>query len=210
MKYTAILFSLSLLALSACTKFTPVERTYANYGNMAVGRYWIYEEFNIDSAGAATGTGNFDSCYIEKDTTIGSNTYFKMVRPGFHNMYLLTSFLRDSLHYIVNEKGEVRFSSLNFTDVFREYVLNTPDTVATVSEMMTDKDQVVSVPFGIYATRNFLQLYHMGANYRDFGEYRYLSTRYAENVGIVSETQPFYVSNPGYIEFRLVRWGNAR
>lgn len=38
------------------------------------------------------------------------------------------------------------------------------------------------------------------------GNLRHVDTRYAENVGIVSETLPFFVNNPNYIQRRLVRY----
>ncbi|MFN8309829.1 MAG: hypothetical protein U0T73_07695 [Chitinophagales bacterium] len=201
----------ALMALNACTKFTPKDRSFPNYGNLAVGNYWIYEEYIGDTVGAEQPTGIRDSCFIEKDTLINGFTYYKMRRPSVFTPPFSTQFLRDSQDCIVNEKGNILFSSTNFTDVFRAYVLwGNSDTLALVSERMTDKNAIVTVPFGSFVTQNFQLVYHIYPPYQNAGEYRYRNTRYAENVGIVSETQPFYLGTPTHAEFRLLYWGHAQ
>ena len=94
------------------------EVSYPTYMQLENGHYWVYERFNIDTNGQATALGIFDSCYIEKDTTINGILYHKYVKPHLFSSHMIVSFIRDSLHYIVNHEGGIIFSSEDFTTIF--------------------------------------------------------------------------------------------
>jgi hypothetical protein len=181
---------------------------YPNYSQLKVGNYWVYEQFDIDNAGNATSKNTFDSCYVEKDTIINGKTYFKLVKP---KPYLPNQqdifFQRDSLHYTVNANGKIAFSSLDFSTVFDSgYFMAGPDTVCKIMNQMGDKNMTLTTPAGTFTTSTAKEIYLMYPNWAVAGNPRYLNTRYAENIGIVIETLPFFTSNPNYIERRLIRY----
>lgn len=183
--------------------------TYGNFSQLKVGNYWVYERFNVDSNGTSTTQNVFDSCYVEKDTNINNNTYFKIVKP---HPYLSNQkeimFLRDSSHYTVNSNGKIIFSPQDFSTIFEsQYYIATPgDTLCQMIKKMADKDMAVSTPAGSYLTSNSKETYYMYPNWSGAGNPRYKHTRYAENIGIVIETLPLFASNPNSTERRLIRY----
>jgi len=64
-----------------CFKENQESVVYPDFAMLKVGNYWIYQYFDIDSLGNATATNTYDSCYVEKDTTINGKTYFKIYKP---------------------------------------------------------------------------------------------------------------------------------
>jgi len=123
MKLTTSVIALSalILFLVACKKEkiediqqTSTPKSYASFLPMTVGNYWIYQRFNMDGSGNENQTTFYDSIYIEKDTLINGKTYFKQVTTNPSYLTIAT-YLRDSIHYIVNNKGEIMFSSEDFT-----------------------------------------------------------------------------------------------
>lgn len=208
-RFTLILFS-SLLTFyfSSCKKDSITPKVYPNFAQLKVGNYWVYERFNVDSLGNAIATGILDSCYVEKDTLINDINYFKVIRPEVLGSSFNDKFVRDSLHYLVNSVGQIIFSSQNFTDTFYSYFVTASltDTICKVLVKMDDKNLSVSTPAGQFQTSSFKQNYIMYPNWANYGNTRQLDTRYAENIGIISETFPFYASDPNYVQRRLVRY----
>lgn len=207
-RYISAIAFLLLFASQACKKDNTTDtQTYPDYAMLTPGNYWIYERFSVDSNGNGSGTGLYDSCYVEKDTIINGNTYAKVHRAldsGSTNGPLL---LRDSLHYIVTFNGAIIFSSEDFTTTFSYLVLTSPtDTISEISSAMANKDMPFTTPAGTFVTSDFRTTYHMHHPYTDHGTNRYLHTRYAKNVGIVSETLPFYYFPTNYTERRLIRY----
>ena len=182
---------------------------YPNYSQLKVGNYWIYQQFDVDSSGNATPKNVFDSCYVEKDTIINNTTYFKVIRPAPFPPSVDASYLRDSLHYTVTSEGKIIFSSQDFFTIFDEYYgftgINQTDTIYKLTVKMTNKDWLVNVPLGNFQTSNYKINYQMFPNWSFAGNTRAMDTRYAKNVGIVTETLPFFASNPNYVERRLIR-----
>lgn len=216
MNQKAYFLSVLVLAtiISSCKKEKDPEPivpgvTYADYGQLKVGNYWIYEQFDVDAAGSATAKNIFDSCYLEKDTVINSINYVKMIKPKPYAMNEKDiSFLRDSLHYIINSNGKILFSSEDFTTIFETsyFLAGLEDTVCQIINQMADKDLVIITPAGTFTTSNAKEIYTMYPAWSTAENPRNLHMRYAEDVGVVIETLPFFVSNPVYVERRLVRY----
>lgn len=209
-------FFLATIFISSCKKdkdivptppATPAPITYDNYSKLAVGNYWIYQKYTIDSLGNILATYGTDSCYVEKDTIINAQTYYKVFRPDpiFFQDY---TFERDSLSYIVTSTGKIIFSSTDFTTVFSlNYYINPPiDTVSKVEIKMADKDMIVNAPLGIFTTSNYKIAYDIHPPHNVAGRYRNVNTRYAKDIGIVIERLPFFASSPNYTERRLLRY----
>lgn len=181
----------------------------ADYTPMAVGDYWIYEHYQVDTLGNAIPMGTTDSTYIEKDTLINSKVYYKMISPGLlgeERIYLL----RDSSHYLVSFPGEIIFSSRNFTDTLKQYYyvlqVSGPDTLARIIKKMADQNVTVNTPAGTFTTNSYQTKFLMYPNFPMVGNTRYLNTRYAPVVGVVSESLPFFLSSPYIEEKRLLRY----
>jgi len=209
MRVTIIALSILIsVIISSCKKESSTQNTYPNFSQLSVGNYWIYERYHIDSSGNATALGIFDSCYVDKDTLINSIRYFMVVRPEVPGSIYSDKFVRDSLHYLVNDLGQILFSSQNFTDTFYNYFLlaGPMDTICNVFVKMAEKNHTVSVPAGQFQTTSFKQTFKIYPRWAAQGNSRRIDTRYAENIGIVSETFPFYLTNPNYIQRRLVRY----
>lgn len=210
MLLTGVLFI--LLSAISCKKdndnSSPAPVVYPNYSQLKTGNYWIYQRFNVDGSGNATPTSVYDSCYVEKDTLINSLTYYKMIRPSISISIQSVFFLRDTLHYTVENGGKIFFSSQDFTTFIEDYyVLNNPvDTVCRIVTKMAEKDWMVTTPAGTYQTSNMKKTYYMYPNWSAGGSIRPMDMRFAKDVGIVTETLPFYASNPTYVERRLVRF----
>lgn len=180
---------------------------YPDYAHLKTGNYWIYQVFEVDTLGNAIATSQYDSVYISKDTSINGKLY--AVRVDYQNPAENISYLRDSLHYIVNSYGRIVFTSVEFGKVFHssyfDWGANT-DTVAFVEHLMTGKDENVSVPAGTFTTMSFTQRWNMYPKYRNSGALIQQRTRYNLGVGIVTESLPFNFHLPIRKERRLIRY----
>ena len=225
-----ISISLCIAAISLCSckkekkapeEEAPVEATtpttYPNYSNLKVGNYWIYERFVVDPSGNATSINIIDSCYVEKDTTINGNVYHKYMSPsiGYPNLNptiqypSYPQYLRDSLSYLVNASGWILFSSENFTTEFKTsvYVQPPTDTVWVYTNKMGDKDLSFTTPLGTFTTSSMQDIYKMYPNYNSCtNNIRIIDTRYAENIGKISQGFQFFAGICNHHEARLIRY----
>ncbi len=204
MKIKSIFLSMMGLTaiLCACSKEnapSPQSPVEPNYSQLKVGNYWIYQQYEIqDSDNSEVLLTTYDSCYVVKDTLIRSNRYFKVYRPDGFSDYV---YLRDSLDYIVNEKGYRNFSSKDFTNNLFTNVSydSNNDTMIYIWVKMVDRDFTTVVPAGSFTTL-------CAKRGIKIGKEKYMTTRYAKNVGIVTETLLTYASAETHTERRLLRY----
>ena len=202
------------LVIFSCKKDKEIEPqleppvVYDNYSQLKTGNYWIYEIFWKDTLGNLTSMGQFDSCYVEKDTVINDKLFFKMIRPEANSAPLSTFFWRDSLSYIVDSAGAIIFSSKDFSNVlYSRYIQASPgDTVCYYERVMTDNNSIITTPAGTFPTINSQEIYYMYPNWSFAGNPRYRNKRFAKDIGIIEETLHFFVSTPQYQERRLIRY----
>jgi hypothetical protein len=159
MKNFMVIFLAALLTiLFSCKKDKvidniPPETTYPDFAKLKVGNYWVYQLFDVDTAGIGTPENKFDSCYIEKDTVINCKTYFKFYRKSSSAIQLHNFFVRDSLHYVVDNYGSILFSSQDFSSILRiNYTCMPGDTISKNTFKMDEKNVVVSTPYGPFTT----------------------------------------------------------
>lgn len=206
----SILIAFAAVLLFSCSKDDenkPI--VYPDYANLKVGNYWVYQHFFIDTTGADSALDVYDSCYIEKDTVVNGNTYYKMIRPRIGQPSFKTYYWRDSLDYIVNKTGEICFSAEDFTSVFDTiYSYNSHDTMFTGTSRMVDKDMIITTPAGNYVTRTLQWRFDIEEWISPYSP-RFSNKRFSKDIGIVSETLDIYSTIPTYKERRLVRYGNA-
>ncbi|XZF16070.1 hypothetical protein ACTHGU_08020 [Chitinophagaceae bacterium MMS25-I14] len=192
---------------------TPIDSVvYVDYGALKPGNHWVYEIYTVDSLGNSTSKGYYDSAYVKNDTTIGNNIYHILMKSDDDGGDVTPHLLRDSLHYIVDEKGKIYFSSQDFTTTFSSiYVISSSvgptDSVGLRQTQMADKNLSITVPAGTFVTSSFRTIWHLNPAFSQYTRLvRRLDTRYAAGIGIVSETLPFYLSYPNNTEKRLVRY----
>lgn len=206
-KYTFSALAVSMLLFSYSCKDKDkavLPESYDNYSQLKTGNYWIYNIYDVDSLGNGMATDKYDSAYISGDTVIRGNTYYIKIDhyPGYRS-----ELLRDSLHYLVNEQGTISFSSRDFQSLFYpDHLISGGDTIARKTQKMTDRDAVFTVPAGTFATSDFQTIYDMYPDYRLAGTHRVIHKRHAKNIGVISETIPFWINNPQIEEKRLVRY----
>ena len=200
-----IIAVLSVLSIS-CKKNseTKVPVAKADYFQLKVGNYWIYEGYRIDTNGVITPTGQYDSAYIEKDTLIRGFIYHKLLeKPYVLGVETFANYLRDSSGYLVNSSGHILASDFNFTDTLD---VKTGEALLYMGyTKMTGKDSVVTIPDGSFqsiTTRmNVVPLPPNTQNY----PVRYSYDVYGKGVGKM-KTHTFFWSGLMQLEARLVSY----
>jgi hypothetical protein len=187
-----------------CIPSTPAQTH--NYGKLAVGNYWIYERYKVDTSGIATPTGIYDSCYVTKDTLINGKTFFEMYRPNSYGTFY--SYLRDSSSFILDNYNRIQFAANDFSTIFRTTypTAGSTDTIARAVFKMNNQDSVVTTPAGNFTTSNFQVVNYMYLAWTNYYTIRYSNTCYADNIGIVVETLYIIYTDPNSYERRLVRF----
>jgi hypothetical protein len=217
-----ILFSIVVLVIlffSACkVNNEPIEKIQPVYLPLAVGNYWIYQHFSIDSTGKESPLSLFDSVVITKETMIHGQLYFEF--GGTPNNNFLSRFLRDSLGYLVTDDGKKVFSMSNFTDTISksEYFAKTTNDgklhiFSTLKIKMESIPKLISTPAGEFkalVAGGFRTNYYYG----DSGFVNEIiktsqNTYYSQNVGIILDSYHYYSDfkdQKRKFEKRLVRY----
>lgn len=211
MRNVLLMAVVALTLLSACKKDEPsvdLDPVYPDYACLKTGNYWIYERFRVDTLGEATSLHKFDSCYVAKDTLINGETYAKLLSPHPHKpKEILSYYLRDSLHYIVDHTGAIKFSSEDFSTIFftRYHLLPEGDTMYSARAKMEEINHHTNVPAGEFITMNYKTTYTYNPEFIIYTK-KISNMKYANGVGLVVETLPMYASMSTKDERWLVRY----
>lgn len=194
----------------------PSEVEYPNYSNLKIGNYWIYERFINYENGSSTSLAIIDSCYIENDTVIRGNKYYKYVEPNFgktgsptnSQSPLISKYYRDSMNYLITSLGEIEFAFNVYDKIFyTNFGINTPnDTIYRLEHKMGDENLTITINSNSYVTSSFKEIFYMYPNYRNGGTVRTKNTRYAKDIGKVTQEWYFYVNTTDKWERRLIRY----
>lgn len=138
---------------------------------------------------------------------MSSKYNFPIVTPIVQNP-ITPEYYRDSLSYIVSSSGRIEFSSDDFSTIFKlEYILDVNnDSVCKIVSKMGDQNLSVSLPIGNFITSSYKETYFMYPNFSTGGTIRYRDTRYAENIGKITEGFNFFSAPATQWERRLVRY----
>ena len=207
MKHLMLIALVSLVIFLACNKnesnSDPVpQESVLEYYPLTVGNYWIYGKSNCDSTWTECNSTSIDSNYVSKDTMINGVQYFKIEGGNFISNEPL--FLRDSLEYIVDNHGNIKFSNKDFETKFNEqYVVANGDTLYFWYSKMVEVPFVVQVPSGEYTCLdNKLSFFRIHENFEtEFNGHYALS----KNVGLVYQNVMF-ASSTGGIKRELLRY----
>ncbi|MEI6886182.1 MAG: hypothetical protein WCO02_16955 [Bacteroidota bacterium] len=205
-RYLLINFAVLIMISLSCKKST--EESYpavkADYYQLKVGNYWIYQSVRIDSAGHdTTFLPHLDSAYIEKDTLIRGYTFFKLYSDpsGLFGGNEL-SLLRDSSGYLINWYGKILCSDDNFTQVIAYDTLMPTAYMGYVS--MTGRDSIINVPAGPIQSITSRMKVVPAPRYPQI-PVRYVYSSYGKGIGMI-KTHNFYFMGNIKFEGWLVRY----
>jgi hypothetical protein len=186
------------------SSITPLD---PDYYQLKVGNYWVYQEYDIDTNGIVTTKDKWDSAYIEKDTLINGNLYYKLwERPIILMPEQTPVFLRDSSGYLVGSSGKNYYCcDNNFTNILWSDTVG--GSLANRIVRMTGRDSVVSVPAGNFQSIT-VQAAIIPINPDDPHPTRYQHTVYGKSVGKLMSNSFYYDSGKKF-EARLVRYGSV-
>lgn len=201
-----LLMAIILAFTTSCNKKNetdPQPIPTPDFTQLAVGNYWIFQGFDLDSNGVATPTDDWDSAFISKDTLINGFTYYKMHEKGvIYSSQQQIIYLRDSMDYLVNQFGQILFAQNNFADTLYQDTA-APGLFYSIT-MMCGKDSTVVVPAGTFTTRTLqstiVPLQPVGPV-----PVRYCYTIYGEGVGKI-KTHNFFYASDKHFEKRLIRY----
>jgi len=171
-----------------------------SYMPLAVGNYWIYDVVNFNT-NTHTGTylNDSDTMKIIGTTNIGSEEYYIIEKDRWLTSEPIkdTLYWRDSLTYIVNEKGEIKFSASDFDNILHTRIISEAQEIYI--------EYVVQDSSIVYITPNnelFQCLDYNGCFWKN-GEKdsRPLHSYFAKNVGLVYENI-YYSSTVSGLDFR--------
>ena len=203
---------LILFLLFSCNKddddFEPLICTpnIPQFYNLNVDSYWVYQWYEIDTSGVEQlYSDNLDTIRNIKDTIINGEQY--VFQSGvFLGVSITEQFLRDSSGYLVDEKGDILFSSNNFTDVLRIDTLSTQNTILMISQHQMESPDLINLttPAGTFPCLNFQSTYQSVApNYP--WEIRTSDSYFSEGIGQI-QSSVFFVNSLNTLERRLVAY----
>jgi hypothetical protein len=214
-KYFLVVLVFALIQTTSCTKdddenitdTPPSAYTPKGYIPLKVGSYWVYRNYRIIDNGPDTILNGKDSVYISGTKTINGKEYFVYHHSMYNNSEL---YYRDSSGYLVNDKGIIIMSEVNFTDTIysKNVYLDSVQNIilyhnATI--MVRNQDSLV-VPAGTFlqsiARKDDIKIYYGNpAPPNPFTQYSY----YAKNVGLVM-WEYRYQSSAEMFCYKLIRY----
>lgn len=217
-----VFFILALALMFACEKDNEqnlsdetLNGVTENFIPLAIGNYWVYDTYHIDSLNIETKLDYIDSIGVSRDTVIHGEKFYILsgIREfaGSDKLRDL-AILRDSSGYLINNLGEIHFSDSNFDDILHTWIELTPnnDTLLKVIYKMVDLHDSVDILNGNHKVLNYqgnVTVYKGSGNniwYKD-----YINKYYASNIGVVYESFLFIAAhgvNRDYYERRVKRY----
>ncbi len=197
MKRIILLVLVTTTAFLSCNKNDnpPSHESVLDYYPLDVGNYWVYETSLCDSTWLDCDFKSTDTNFISKDTIINGIKYYKV--DGKKLMGESPYYLRDSLDYIVDSDGKIRFSNKDFELVFNEeYIIQNNDTIFHWYNKMIQEPLIVSVPLGdIICLDNRLSFFRKDENFKhEFNSHN----AYSKNIGLVYENSMFAIYTGGF------------
>jgi hypothetical protein len=207
MKNSLLAFaSLLIITGPACRKESqPAAEKAPRYTQLAVGNYWIYEQYHVDGHGKANSMNTYDSVYVEDLVNINGKLYWKVINPAPEGDGI--SYLRDSAGFIVELRGDIFFAPTDTGKIYYSgYITSDRDTVCRVESKMCDLNKAVITPAGSFNCIDAKSSTEMYAGWDAGGKVRHHHRKWAPGVGLVVETYATFFEVPEHIERRLLRY----
>jgi hypothetical protein len=206
MKNYAILLFISVILIT-CNKNDEIAPQEKNFYALSVGNSWVYKNYEYNSSlDDYEYLGITDSVSIIDNEIIKGEIYYKFRRMTIGNEKRNTfcnvngehiSFLRDSLGFLINNEGHIKYANNNFDE--RQAFVVAPNMIAF--EKLLEETKIIDTEAGSFEcliTKRY-------ARQTDNGEiapaldYRY----YSDGIGLVSDTQSYLANNKHFVIRRL-------
>jgi hypothetical protein len=173
----------------------------AAFSNLAVGNYWIYQRYRVDSVDNVVDVLSVDSIFISGDSVVNGETYSVVRRNGFAAVQ--TTLWRDSAGCVITEDHEVLFCAdpldqLIYTEVEGPVGVQLDYTVYSTPETIT----VAAGTFSTYKMQG--EITSIGG-FPELADWRRPRSYWAEDVGRVRYYE-FFAFNPLGNRYDLVRY----
>ncbi len=156
-----ILLATGIIYLSSCRKkevlITKAEEIKSSdYLPLKEGNYWIYKQFERDTNGVVTSLNITDSVYVVGESLINGRICIVVCNPDRYAIYADTmSFYRFDNEKLLDGLSQVIMSVTDFQSVLQQKTfISGPDTLASMTLRMADKDAIISVKAGTFSTIN--------------------------------------------------------
>ena len=215
MKKLMPLMVLPFIILIGCSKEelaeqnNPTNNQFEGFMPLAVGNYWVYETYIIDPMGNETLSGNLDSAYVSRDTSIAGNTYY-IVEGSTMPTSRIGTIIRNKNNSIVNYDNSdgsdyVLFTTNNLGSILSlDTVNSTPGFEWIMTTWINPSSVAKAVGAGLfysYDKETEIEIVLPLANAGIKKEHTY----YHQDVGVVS-FQYNFLSSPNINEARLIRY----
>jgi hypothetical protein len=180
---------------------------------LAVGNYWIYQMSRDDSSGTYTMLNDIDSLYIEKDSIISGELYYKFKHSNIHGFMNYFSpgasfehiWMKDSLGYLITYPRMIALDPVHLRD-----------TVFRISDSSGVSGYACLVP-DTFSNRNFILGQYSGLWMKGYSFYlppynliwsgQHNFYAYSKNIGLL-RMRFFFVSCPYLCRFsqHLIRY----
>jgi hypothetical protein len=214
-KYFLFVLVFALIQATSCTKDDdekltdnpPPAYTPKGYIPLKVGSYWIYQNYKLLNNNSDSMINGRDSVYISGTKMIHGKEYFVYHHSRYNDSDL---YLRDSLGYLVDDKGIIIMSEVNFTDTLysKSFWFDSTNTVplyhyATIMKQNPDSLIVPADTFlQTIVRKDYVKVYY--GNPAPPNPY-VQNIYYAKNVGLVMWEYRYMYSSQMY-SYKLIRY----
>ena len=173
---------------------------------LAVGNYWIYQKSLDDSIGTYTLQNEFDSVYVEKDSMMMNEHYFKLSHTNYSFDYYFnfghSVWVKDSLGYLVNYPHHVLLDTVHLLDTLSSISYGGGQYGKLVPDTFLNRNFYIGNYSGFWMRQCFL--YPMAYNHFN-GTYCYQA--FVKNIGLV-RARMLYTGSPYHTMFshHLIRY----
>jgi hypothetical protein len=108
-KIILLILGIGIVGFSSCKKET-IEIA-SNYIPLSVGSYWVYQKYSQNTTTNTWNTlGSTDSTYIDKDTLVGGNVFYKRITTSGTGGAIV-DYVRYTANELVDINGNIIFSA---------------------------------------------------------------------------------------------------
>ena len=208
------LFFLGLSTMAACRpdeddvaapqQPPPAPLEVAAFSNLAVGNYWVYQKYSVDSADNVIQTLSVDSFFVTGDSVVNGVTYWKVYRN------VITPFnailWRDSAGYLITQYHEVLFCADPLDEVI--YTVAQGPVGVQLDYTVYAAPETITVPAGTFSTYKMQCEITSIGGFPEIPDWKRLRSYWAEGVGRVRYYE-FFALNPTGNRYDLVRYNTG-
>ncbi len=164
---------------------------------LALGNYWVYEVAKVDALGNEELLPYNDTIRIVGASFINDETYYTIEDNNF-GFGKVMRHVRDSSGFLINSRGNILLSTLDFDQVIYTYEAGP----VRIEYTMQSEVQNVNVPFGAFDCLNFEGI--LSDVNDEENTPRTLFNLYSDEVGLVASNIFFFSNRESTWERRLI------